>query len=60
MVVLPSISLQAIVPFSIGDGTASTLETQDDIFVGSIFEVIEAYKYPTLSCMKVRKCKQKS
>ena len=34
------------------DGTASTPKIKDEILFGSIFEVLEAYKYPTLSCMK--------
>ena len=47
-----SVSLQAMVPTNSGDGIASTPETEDEIFFNSIFEVIRAYKYPTLSCMK--------
>ena len=43
---------QAVVLPSNGGGTDSTPENQDETLFGSNFEVIGAYKYPTLFYMK--------
>ena len=48
VVILSSVSLQAVV-------LPSTSETRDETLFSSIFEVIGAYEYPTLSCMKEHK-----
>ena len=40
---------------NIGGDTANTSETEDKIIYGSNFEVIGAYKYLTLFCIKEHK-----
>ena len=41
-----------VVPPNNGGGTTSTLEIRDEKLFNSNFEVIGAYKFPTLFCIK--------
>ena len=51
-VVLPSVTLQAMVPPNNGSGIANTPKIQDETLFDSIFEVIGSYTYSNLSYMK--------